>query len=142
MFCFSKGKPKTFNPIMIECKNAGKLESYGSDRRSQLDKNQAIRAPEGICYKATKSHKIHANIFTYTCGGSKTGHPAVFPNKLAEDQILSWSNPGDIVLDPFVGSGTTALECVKNNRSYIGFEISAKYCDIANKRLSTQRNDY
>lgn len=135
MFVLTKGKPKTFNPIMIECKNAGKLESYGSERRSQLDKNQAMRAPEGISYKATKSHKIHPNIFTYTCGGARTGHPAVFPAKLAEDHILSWSNPGDLVLDPFMGSGTTALECVKNNRNYIGFEISEEYCDIANKRL-------
>lgn len=136
MFIFSKGKPTTFNPIMIPCKGAGKMESYGSARRHQLDKNQAMRAPEGISYKATKAEKIHPNIFTYTCGGVRTGHPAVFPNKLAEDMILSWSNPGDLVLDPFIGSGTVAIECIKNNRNYIGYEISDKYVKIAEDRIA------
>ena len=135
MFVFSKSKPKTFNPIMIPCKNAGKLESYGSGRRSQLDKNQAMRAPEGISYKATKAEKIHPNIFTYTCGGEKTGHPAVFPNQLAKDNILTWSNTGDIVLDPMCGSGTTLIEAVKTDRHYIGFEISEEYFNIAGDRL-------
>ena len=67
-----------------------------------LDKNQAMRAPEGITYMATKDTKIHPNIFTYTLGGQKTGHPAVFPDKLAEDQIISWSNENDLVFDPFM----------------------------------------
>lgn len=136
MFVFSKGKPKTFNPIMIPCKNPGKIESYGSGRRSQLDKKQAMRCPEGISYKATKSEKIHPNIFSYTCGASHTGHPAVFPLQLAKDQIKSWSNEGDIILDPFIGSGTVALACIEYNRRYIGFEISDKYCEIAKNRIN------
>lgn len=135
MFCFSKGKPKTFNPIMIPCVNAGKLESYGSFRRSILDENQAMRSPYGIEYKMTKDMKIHPNIFPYTLGSEKTGHPAVFPEKLARDQIISWSNKGDVVLDPFMGSGTVAKMCKILGRNYIGFEISEKYCDIANKRV-------
>ena len=73
MFCLTKGKPKTFNPIRIPCKNAGKIESYGIGRRSLLDKNQAMRAPDGITYMATKTTKYHPNIFTYTLGGERSG---------------------------------------------------------------------
>ena len=62
-------------------------------------------------------------------------HPAIFPEKLAQDHILSWSNPGDIVFDPFLGSGTTAKMAVLNDRKYIGFEISKEYFDIACQRL-------
>lgn len=76
------------------------------------------------------------NIWKYSVGfNDKTGHPAVFPEALARDHILSWSNEGDVVLDPFMGSGTTAKAAMLLNRKYIGFEISKEYCDIANKRL-------
>jgi site-specific DNA-methyltransferase (adenine-specific) len=141
MFCFSKGKPKTFNPIRIPCKNAGKIESYGSGRRSFLDKKQAMRAPEGITYMATKDTKLHPNIFTYTLGGQKSGHPAVFPNKLAQDQILSWSNENDIVFDPFLGSGTVGVISVLNNRKFIGIEKVEKYYNIALKRFENETKD-
>ena len=139
MFCFSKGTPKTFNPIMIPCKNAGKIESYGSFRRSSLDRNQAMRAPEGLEYKVTKDFKIHPNIFSYTLGGEKTGHPAVFPNKLAYDQIVSWSNKNDLILDPFMGSGTVACMCKILNHNYIGFEISEEYCNLSNRRIKNTK---
>lgn len=135
MFCFTKGKPKTFNPIRIPCKNAGKLESYGIERRSLLDKNQAMRAPEGKTFIATKDTKYHPNIFTYTLGGQKTGHPAAFPDKLAEDQIISWSNENDIVFDPFMGSGTTGKMSIVNNRKFIGVELVEDYFNIAKKRI-------
>ena len=143
MFCFSKGKPKTFNPIRIPCKHAGKVESYGSERRSLLDKNQAMRAPEGKTYMATKDTKYHPNIFTYTLGGQKTGHPAVFPDKLAEDQIISWSNEGDLVFDPFMGSGTTGKMAILNNRNFIGVELVKNYYDISMKRIGEEaiKND-
>ena len=65
----------------------------------------------------------------------KTKHPAQFPEKLAQDHILSWSNEGDTVLDPFMGSGTTAKMAKLNNRNFIGFEISKEYCEIAEERI-------
>ena len=65
----------------------------------------------------------------------KGGHPAPFPEKIAEDHILSWSNEGDIVLDPMNGSGTTTKMAKQLNRKYIGIEISEKYCKIAEDRL-------
>ena len=136
MFCFSKGKPKTFNPIKIPCKHAGKVEKYGSERRRLLDKNQAMRSPDGAVDMVTKDTKYHPNIFTYTLGGQRTGHPAAFPDKLAEDQILSWSNEGDLVFDPFMGSGTTGKMSILNNRDFIGIEKVEKYYNIAVERIS------
>lgn len=77
------------------------------------------------------------NIWKYTTSfNDKTGHPAVFPEKLAEDHILSWSNEGDLVLDPFAGSGTTAKMALLNNRHYIGFDISEEYIKIEEKRIT------
>ena len=63
-------------------------------------------------------------------------HPAIFPEQLAHDHIVSWSNEGDVVMDIFMGSGTTAKMCKLTNRNYIGFEISEEYCQIAEERLS------
>ena len=136
MFCFSKGKPKTFNPIRIPCKNAGKIESYGIERRSLLDAKQAMRAPEGKTYMATKDTKYHPNIFTYSLGSQKTGHPAVFPDKLAEDQIITWTNEGDLVFDPFMGSATTGKMAILNKRDFIGIEKVEKYYEISLKRMN------
>ena len=77
------------------------------------------------------------NIWKYsTSFNDKTGHPAVFPEQLAEDHILTWTNEKDLVYDCFMGSGTTAKMCILNNRNYIGSEISKEYCDVSDKRLS------
>lgn len=65
-------------------------------------------------------------------------HPATFPEELAENCILLGSKEGDLVLDPFMGSGTTAVCAKRTKRNYIGFEISEKYCDIANKKLMAE----
>jgi DNA modification methylase len=76
------------------------------------------------------------NIWKYTTSFNGVSHPAPFPEGLAHDHILSWSNEGDIVYDPFMGSGTTAYIAKKLNRNYIGSEISQEYCQIINERLS------
>ena len=78
--------------------------------------------------KPTPEYSLRNNIWKYNVSfNDKTGHPAVFPEKLAEDHILSWSNEGDVVLDPFMGSGTTAKMAMLNKRNYIGFEKSEDY---------------
>ena len=66
-------------------------------------------------------------------------HPAIFPEALAQDHILSWSNPGDVVFDPFSGSGTTAKMAFLNNRDYIAFEVSELYVGISDERLAMAR---
>ena len=67
-------------------------------------------------------------------------HSAVFPLEVPDKIIQYYSFVGDIVLDPFIGSGTTALACIKHNRNYIGFELSSEYTDLANKRIGECRN--
>lgn len=135
MFVFSKDKPETFNPIMIPCKGAGKLEKYGQDRRQNHGKNHSMRLYNETTFIETKDTKIAPNIFSYTVGREKTGHPAAFPDELAKDHIISWSNEGDTVLDPFVGSGTTLKMCKILNRNGIGFDSNPDYEPIIKQRL-------
>ena len=133
MFVLSKGKPKTFNPLTEPTKNAGKLFNWG-DRKTVLDDNQCRRHKETdnrIC----KDEKMRKNIFYYSVGGGKSGHPAVFPYQLAEDHVLSWSNIGDTVLDPFMGSGTTGRAALDNGRNFIGIEINEEYYNYCNETL-------
>lgn len=139
MFVFSKCKPKTFNPIKVETKNAGKTFDWGN-RKTEMDAAQC-RRHRGSDFRSVASTKTKENIWYYSIGGGKTRHPAVFPEQLASDHIVSWSNPGDIVLDPFTGSGTTAKMALLNGRRYIGFEISAEYCEIANTRIEEAKKE-
>jgi DNA modification methylase len=147
IFVFVKGKIKTFNPIMLPVVQKGKVWSGTTrrDRRSGIQ-TDCLTVKRDI---KNKSEKIVNNIFTYPVGFNKTSkdkiafkHPAIFPDKLAEDNILTWSNPGEIVYDPFMGSGTTAKMAILNGRRFVGSEISAEYCDIANERISKAKIDY
>jgi site-specific DNA-methyltransferase (adenine-specific) len=132
MFVFSKGKPKTCNYIKIPCKHSGKKavayqrKPDGSIRLDRKEKN---------ANHIVSNMKIKGNVWSYASVWIK-GHPAPFPEQLANDHIISWSNEGDLVYDPFMGSGTTAKMAMLNNRNYIGSEISKEYCEIANKRLA------
>ena len=125
MFVLSKGKPNIFNPITIAVKRF--------DIGKQRKKNGNIEKYEKK-YTENKERKID-NIFEYGVGGMNTGHPAIFPEQLANDHIISWSNEGDLVYDPFMGSGTTSKMALINNRHFIGSEISAEYVELANKRI-------
>lgn len=136
MFVFSKGKPNVFNPIKVPTLNAGKEMEWGR-RKTIMDKHQCRRHRDSERI-VTNPTKIHKNIFTYSVGGGKTGHPAVFPYQLAEDHILTWSNENDWVFDPFLGSGTTGIAALKNHRKFIGAEISEDYFNIANKRIKNE----
>ena len=130
MFCFSKGRPKTFTPIRIPCKSAGKRAIHAF-YQSPAAETCTSHGNGGF----VRPDKQSSNIFSYVVGNEKTGHPAVYPLALAVDQISSWSNPGDIVLDPFFGSGTTGVACQQLSRNFIGMEISPEYCEIARGRL-------
>ena len=133
MFVFSKGKPKTFNPIMIETQHPNTLNKGGN-------RNSDGRKKERTYINKTGDVKVKGNIW-YLPRSSKSGdefsrkHPATYPEQLANDHIISWSNTGDLVYDPFMGSGTTAKMAKINNRNYIGSEISKEYCEIAEQRL-------
>ena len=137
MFVFSKGKPNTFNAIKIPTKNAGKSFDWGN-RKTKMDDNQCRRHRDSEIIEVNPT-KNHDNIFEYSIGGGTTGHPAVFPEQLAEDHIITWSNVGDIVFDPFIGSGTTAKMALLNERHYIGFDISEEYCEMAKERIDNTK---
>jgi len=133
MFCFSKGKPKTFNPIKIPCKWAG-TETWGEASYYKTDDDELTKTNK----KVINDKKIKGNIFEYRTGSTKTGnvkHPAMFPLELAEDMVKSWTNKGDVILDAFMGSGTTGVACKNLCRDFIGIEIDNKYFDIAKKRI-------
>ena len=136
MFVFSKGKPKTFNPIMVPTIQAGIDKGIRTFREAD---NQLRLAHKN---ELVADKKIKGNIWFYDTGNMCStkdsiafNHPAIFPELLVRDHINSWSNEGDIVLDPFMGSGTTAKVARALGRHYIGFEISAEYCDIIRQRL-------
>lgn len=136
MFIFSKGKPNVFNPIMILSQTAGSKRNRGGSKAKEKTYAERKRQTK----TTVKEFKQHPNIFFYDVGkNDKTKHNAPFPEQLAQDHIITWSNPGDVVLDPFMGSGTTAKMAVLNDRFFIGFEISPEYCDIANQRIETHK---
>ena len=136
MFVFSKGKPKTFNPIMEECKYAG------SDKKARTFRHTGDELQETHIKNKVNKEKIKGNIWYFSTGYNKSTkdiiafkHPAIFPEQLANDHIISWSNENDIVFDPFMGSGTTAKMAELNNRRWIGCELSEEYCWIIKERL-------
>lgn len=127
MFIFSKLNPKTFNPIKDrQNKYVGLI---GGNKRG------------GLCKRDKFGNRF--NIWRYANGRDNStkdrkafNHPAIFPEKLASDHIISWSNEGDTVLDCFLGSGTTGKMAKQLNRNFIGIEISQEYLDIAKNRIN------
>jgi len=139
MFVFSKGRPKTFNPIKDRVNTW-----YGK----KWSKERTHRLPNGemkvTSWDISEGGKLgmRFNVWKYQVGYGHSAsdtwahqHPAIFPEALAADHIWSWSNPGDIVLDPMCGSGTTCKMAKEHGRNFIGFDISEEYIEIAQKRV-------
>ena len=141
MFVFSKGRPKTIHLIEDRRNKYAGTKVHGTDRQADgtLRKMSAIKLKNS---RKIKSFGVRFNVWEIPEEkNNKTGHPAVFPVDLARDHIVSWSNPGDVVLDPFMGSGTTAVACLRTGRRYIGFEISEEYCEIVKERIAAEEDD-
>jgi len=137
MFVLSKGKPKTFNPLKDRQTSTGGAESIS---RMERQADGTIRRPSREFTRNEIAARL--NIWDVKAGwGQSTkdksafDHPAIFPEELARDHILSWSNEGDTVLDPFSGSGTTIKMARETGRRGIGIEINEEYCQIAVARL-------
>jgi|SRR5210317_458592 DNA modification methylase len=134
MFVFCKGKIKTSHLI---CDKPNKWAGHTNwGKNTNRGKDGELKETTDI--KPVPDYSPRNNIWKYNVGKGFNSsdkeshqHPAIFPEQLAEDHILSWSNDGDIVLDPFCGSGTTCKMAKKNNRHYIGIDISKEYCDLA-----------
>lgn len=135
MFVFTKGNIRQDISLLADKKNkwAGHT-SWGECSMYSVDE----KVNTGKKIKPVPEFSLRNNIWTYTtaCEKDKTGHPAIFPEQLAIDHIKSWTNEGDIVYDPFMGSGTTAKACILTNRKYIGSEISPDYYKIILERLN------
>jgi site-specific DNA-methyltransferase (adenine-specific) len=132
MFVLSKGKPKC-NLISDKKNRWAGFTNWGNN--TQYNKKGELVKTDNI--KPVQDFSPRNNIWKYSVGfNDKTPHPAVFPEQLAQDHIISWSNPNDLIYDPFTGSGTTAKMAVKLGRNWIGSEISAEYCEIAKIRIT------
>ena len=134
MFVFSKGKPKSFNPI-IDRKNITTCGSLGKNTKRTVD-GGFVESKR----KTNNEYGMRYNIWRMNTAGQENmckniPHPAQFPERLANDHILSWSNDGDIILDPMCGSGTSCKMAKINNRKYIGIEISEEYFNMAKERI-------
>ena len=134
MFVFSKGKPNTFNPIKEKTARNGYEMLVCNKKSDGINKKVLGKLNE---------EKVKTNIWDYAVGlgGTTTDkiafkHPAVFPERLALDHILSWTNEGDLVFDPMCGSGTTCKMAMLSNRNYLGCDISQEYVDISIERLN------
>ena len=125
MFVWSKGRPKTFNPIEDRPNLWGGCNVHGTFRnRDGTMRNRSETWKSTIC----KENGRRFNVWKIPSEkNNKTGHPAVFPLSLAQDHIRTWSNERDVILDPFLGSGTTRIAAYDMNRQFIGFEISKEY---------------
>ena len=142
MFIFSKGSPKTINLI----KDRGNKDARNGDNGTKRLKNGELLKLKRGGYSAFGRR---TNIWEYNIGkGHSTNdeiaheHPAIFPEKLARDHIYTWSNAGDLIYDPMMGSGTVAKMALLSERQYIGSEINKKYCNIAEKRISQKILQY
>jgi DNA modification methylase len=133
MFVFSKGVRKSANLI---CDRKNKYAGCVVGGGGMTSDGKKFKSSGRKTGRKVKEYGARFNIWNITpARTNNTNHPAVFPEQLAQDHILSWSNEGDVVLDPFMGSGTTAKMALLNNRHYIGFELDPEYFEIAQKRI-------
>lgn len=143
MFIFTKGKPRATNIICDKKNKWGGRTSYGTAssrlRNGNLIQGKKIKVSEyGARYNIWK---INTGYKKSTKDDIAYQHPAIFPEQLAKDHILTWSNKGDIVLDPMCGSGTSCKMAKETGRKFIGIDISEEYCNIAKDRMKESKND-
>lgn len=136
MFVFSKGHLSIFNPLQVKSKKPGEK------RYTERQKNGKLQYPKNQRLSSTMRDKFNIWDFEVASNGIDRNFkeaPAQFPEALARDHIISWSNPNALILDPFMGSGTTAKMAIEQDRHYLGFDISQEYVDLANKRTRGAR---
>lgn len=131
MFVFVKGKLKTFNPLLVKTKTGGK--KYSSVK---VMGTSGKPTREKIAAKTTNDKKLMSNIWSIPTAVASGDHPAIFPETMVWMHAYQWSNPGDVVFDPFMGSGTTAIGAMRNGCNFVGCEISEEYRKGALARIA------
>ena len=136
MFVLSKGSPKTTNIFRVPTNQANRVKNKNSNYRNTNGTTTPMK------YEIGKDSRNKENIWIYECGFSKSSlddyafqHPAIFPEQLAADHILSWTNEGDVVCDCFLGSGNSGKMAIIHKRKFVGIEVSEKYLEIAKVRI-------
>ena len=138
MFILTKGKIKTSNRIRDK-KNLKYGQSKERGSSPKMDRLKTRQDRKGI---KPAPFSYRTNVWTINNGhghSDYTEHPAPFPEKLAKDHIISWSNEGDLVYDPFMGSGTTAKMAILKKRNFIGSEVAKEYIPIIQRRVRDAR---
>lgn len=138
MFIFSKGIPKVINLIADKKNLYAGTKIKGGDRQRDGSIRSCWANRNGV---RRKEFGVRSNVWKITANSQTSidGHPAPFPEALARDHILSWSNPGDVVFDPMCGSGTTCKMAKEHGRRWLGFDISPKYVELARQRVDGGR---
>jgi DNA modification methylase len=142
-FVLSKGKPRTIKLLRDKPnKHAGMVQTFN---RRELDGRQR---PTGTS-QPVKEMGVRSAIWTYAAGGPATtkdnyafNHPALMPERMAEDHIRSWSRIGDLIFDPMCGAGTTCKMALLNHRRYLGFEVHEPYHRLAESRMTDAHEEY
>jgi site-specific DNA-methyltransferase (adenine-specific) len=135
MFIMAKGAPSRWNGIRVPSEYAGQKRCATMRQDGDQLSNRSAKG-------YVQETKLKGNVWylprsSNSDGADRVGHPATFPLALARDHILSWSNEGDVVLDPFAGSGTTCVAAKELGRRYVGIEVNPAYVEICERRLSS-----
>jgi DNA modification methylase len=133
-YCFviCKGAPKAAN-MLKDRRNAKAGQTYktGGGRMKNGETAELVTI-------TAQEMGLRNNVWSYPVGGYDNGHPAPMPEAMAQDCVATWSNPGDVVLDPFAGSGTTLKAAKELNRRFIGIEINPDYVEICQRRIAQE----
>lgn len=135
MFVLSRGMPKTINLLKDRQNKDSREGDNGTKRLHNGDLKKLRRGGYEKMGRRTNVWQYNTGNGHSTSDGFAHEHPAIFPERLAEDHILSWSNPGDLVYDPFLGSGTTAKMALLHGRDWLGSEINNEYYKVARNRI-------
>ena len=139
MFVLSKGVPKTANLI---CDRQNKWAGVAVHGTQRLKADGVLQVNNGVKVgRKVKEFGARYNVWDMPGDkNNKTGHPAVFPLALVRDHIITWSNDGDTIMDPFMGSGTTGIACVNTRRNFIGIELDEQFFNIAEHRINAAKS--
>jgi site-specific DNA-methyltransferase (adenine-specific) len=123
---------------MLDEQHKGASRFFYCAKASKKERNMGLEDMPEVISNDGRDETLASGNMPHNRGNvpKKNHHPTVKPIKLMEYLITLVTPPNGIVLDPFIGSGTTAIACIRTNRNYIGFELSEEYCKIANKRIS------